>query len=86
MVPLIFLLRTHRQPHRILLYKNSSNCHNQVIMICAIKHVFLGGFQRWFNLTLVNISADDADDYTCVGVNINIIAIIVIIKIIIIFR
>jgi len=28
-----------------------------------------GGFQRWFNLTLVNISADDADDYTCVGVN-----------------
>ena len=28
-----------------------------------------GGFERWFNLTLVNISEDDADDYTCVGVN-----------------
>ena len=28
-----------------------------------------GGFERWFNLTVVNISEDDADDYTCVGVN-----------------
>ena len=30
---------------------------------------FVGGFERWFNLTVVNISEDDADDYTCVGVN-----------------
>ena len=30
---------------------------------------FLGGFERWFNLTVVNISEEDADDYTCVGVN-----------------
>ena len=29
----------------------------------------VGGFERWFNLTVVNISEDDADDYTCVGVN-----------------
>ena len=28
-----------------------------------------GGFERWFNLTVVNISEEDADDYTCVGVN-----------------
>ena len=26
-------------------------------------------FERWFNLTVVNISEEDADDYTCVGVN-----------------
>ena len=31
--------------------------------------IIAGGFERWFNLTLVNISEDDADDYTCVGVN-----------------
>ena len=29
----------------------------------------LGGFERWFNLTVVNISEEDEDDYTCVGVN-----------------
>lgn len=28
-----------------------------------------GGFERWFNLTVVNISEEDEDDYTCVGVN-----------------
>ena len=32
-------------------------------------YIFIGGFERWFNLTVVNISEDDADDYTCVGVN-----------------
>ena len=36
----------------------------QMIVFC-----FVGGFERWFNLTVVNISEDDADDYTCVGVN-----------------
>ena len=32
-------------------------------------YIIIGGFERWFNLTVVNISEDDADDYTCVGVN-----------------
>ena len=35
-------------------------------LFCAF---FKRGFERWFNLTVVNISEDDADDYTCVGVN-----------------
>lgn len=34
-----------------------------------IKFLSQGGFERWFNLTVVNISEEDADDYTCVGVN-----------------
>ena len=47
------------------------------IIVTIICMILIGGFQRWFNLTLVNISADDADDYTCVGVNDNIIAIVI---------
>ena len=49
-----------------------------IIVIVIIMIIIVGGFQRWFNLTLVNISADDADDYTCVGVNIITIIIIII--------
>ena len=52
------------------------------IIVTIICMILIGGFQRWFNLTLVNISADDADDYTCVGVNIYIIIITIIITII----
>ena len=38
--------------------------------MCRMRAIHvLGGFERWFNLTVVNISEDDADDYTCVGVN-----------------
>ena len=52
------------------------------IIVTIICMILIGGFQRWFNLTLVNISADDADDYTCVGVNIYIIIITITIIII----
>ena len=31
--------------------------------------MFADGLHRWFNLNLGNISDEDADDYTCVGVN-----------------
>lgn len=29
----------------------------------------LGGLERWFNLTVINLQEEDADDYTCVAVN-----------------
>jgi hypothetical protein len=31
--------------------------------------LFLGGQERWFNLTVINLQEEDADDYTCVAVN-----------------
>ena len=43
-------------------------CRNNPHISSACRCV-VGGFERWFNLTVVNISEDDADDYTCVGVN-----------------
>ena len=43
-------------------------CRNNPHISSACR-VVVGGFERWFNLTVVNISEDDADDYTCVGVN-----------------
>ena len=43
-------------------------CRNNPHISSACRRV-VGGFERWFNLTVVNISEDDADDYTCVGVN-----------------
>ena len=43
-------------------------CRNNPHISSACRRV-VGGFERWFNLTVVNISEEDADDYTCVGVN-----------------
>ena len=61
------------------LYGNSDNIQyvihergeysEESLTVWMINSLTPGGFERWFNLTVVNISEEDADDYTCVGVN-----------------